>query len=103
MVMTVMIMARVVVAGCLLCGELLGSIGLGGGVEVLDLSLAEDAVRVLTIQLRKYLDTNLHVSVAGRRLIDIGLVDDEEDLGTVVRLISYCGSGVAEGAVCGQL
>ena len=102
MVVTLVVMARVVVAGGLLRGKLLGSIGLGGGVQVLNLGLAEDAARLLVTQCGVYL-TNLHVGVAGRRLVDIGLVDNEEDLGTAVSQFSHRDSVGAGALVCGEL
>ena len=49
--------------GALGLAELVGSVGLGLGVQVLDLGLAED-----------------DPGVAGGRLVDLGVVDDKEDL-----------------------
>ena len=82
-IVTLMVVARVVVAGSLLCGELLSSIGLRGGVQVLNLSLAEDAARLSVTQWRGCHGENTHVRVAGWRLVDIGLVDDEKNLDLV--------------------
>ena len=52
-----------------LAGELLGSSSLCGGVEVLDLSLTKD---------------NVGVAVGG--LVNLGVVDDEEDLEIVSKV-----------------
>lgn len=74
------VVASVLVGG--LGGELLGSLGLGLGVEVLDLSLTEDAVPCVSIDSpsNQSLDSNIHPSVAVRALVDVGLGDDEEDV-----------------------
>ena len=76
------VVAGVVVGG--LAGELLGSLGLGLGVEVLNLGLTEDAVlevshRVLPSHwVPKSL--NIHPGVAVGALVDVGLGDDEKDV-----------------------
>lgn len=53
-VVTLVVVAGVVVTGSLLSGKLLGSVGLRSGVQVLDLSLAEDAARLSVTQWRGY-------------------------------------------------
>jgi hypothetical protein len=82
--------ASVVVTGVVvldgLVGELLGSSGLGAGVEVLNLGLTEDAVSrsVWWPAARKKTGKGSHVGVAVGRLVHLGVVDDEQDLATPV-------------------
>lgn len=85
-VVVVVVVAGVVVTLLLGLGELLGGRSLGLRVQVLDLGLTEDAgagsagcLPSLCAPLR--CGRNSHVGVAGGGLVDIGLVDDEEDLG----------------------
>lgn len=65
-------------------GELLGGSLLGSGVDVLDLGLTEDTVARLSASTRGVRVVQKggdeHVGVAVGRLVDLGLVDDEEDL-----------------------
>ena len=80
-------LGRVVVTGVVvggLAGELLGSLGLGLGVEVLNLGLTEDAVLQVS---HGFLPShwvhnlsNIHPGVAVGALVDVGLGDDEEDV-----------------------
>lgn len=80
----VVVVAGVVVALLLGLSELLGGRSLGLGVQVLDLGLTEDA-SAGSVHVAGCLDSCQcsHVGVAGGGLVDIGLVDDEEDLGVV--------------------
>jgi hypothetical protein len=72
-------MARVVLGGGLGASELLGGGSLSSGVEVLNLGFAKDAVRM-----SEYVSESeravVHPCVARGRLVDVGLVNDEEDL-----------------------
>lgn len=102
MVVALVVMAGVVVAGGLLSGKLLSSVGLGSGVQVLDLRLTEDAACPLVTQCGVIL-ANVHVGVAGGRLIDIRLVDHEEDLDATVSKFSNRDRAGAEELVCGEL
>lgn len=90
--------AGVVVTGVLttlsssLGGNLLGSGGLGSGVDVLDLGLTKDttgtfvSTSILPAQNNvAFCRRNSHVGVAVGRLVDLGVVDDEEDLLAFVR------------------
>ena len=75
------IVAGVVVGG--LAGELLGSLGLGLGVEVLNLGLTEDAVHLVSIIHQPghwSRSSNVHPGVAVGALVDVGLRDDEKDV-----------------------
>lgn len=75
-----MVVASVVVLGG---SELLGSSGLGGGVQVLNLGLTEDAVKEFGSVCgccRLMVGECLHVGVAVGGLVDLGGVDNEEDL-----------------------
>jgi hypothetical protein len=67
-VVVVVVVTSVVVGLSLGLGELLSGGSLGLGVQVLDLGLTKDAGAG-------------SVCRAGGRLVDIGLVDDKEDLG----------------------
>lgn len=75
------VVARVVVLGL---GELLRGGGLGRGVEVLDLGLTEDAVgrepRSASLLRSGGRLGCLHVGVAVGRLVDLGAVDNKQDL-----------------------
>lgn len=82
LVVVLMVVAGVVVARVFRVSlrQLLGSRGLGLGVEVLDLGLAKDAG---TCQSATHDDAGayiLHVGVAVGRLVHLRLVDDEQDL-----------------------
>ena len=70
-------------SGSFLGGKLLGSAGLGRGVQVLDLGLAEDARSCYSL-VSCGTCAYLHVRVAGWRFVHIRLADDEEDLPTTV-------------------
>ena len=76
------VVAGVVVGG--LAGELLGSLGLGLGVEVLNLGLTEDAVLQVSYEFLPshwvHKSLNIHPGVAVGALVDVGLGDDEEDV-----------------------
>jgi hypothetical protein len=74
--------AGVVVLGTAGGGELLGSGGLGGGVEVLDLGLTEDAAGIgqYFVSVCGGREGSSHVGVAVGRLVHVGVVDHEEDL-----------------------
>lgn len=76
------VVAGVVVGG--LAGELLGSLGLGLGVEVLNLGLTEDAVLQVSYEFLPshwvHESLNIHPGVAVGALVDVGLGDDEEDV-----------------------
>jgi hypothetical protein len=76
----VVVVAGVVVGGSLGLRELLGGRRLGLRVQVLDLGLAEDAGAGSVHILCNCTAASLHPRVTGGRLVDIGLVDDEEDL-----------------------
>lgn len=65
-VVALVVVARVIVAGSLLCGELLSSVGLRGGVQVLNLSLAENATRLSVTQWRGCSgETHMYVLLEG--------------------------------------
>jgi hypothetical protein len=55
------------------------------GVQILDLGLTEDAKQSISYWVPLLFMLDIHVGVAGRRLVDIGVVDDEEDLQQQVR------------------
>jgi hypothetical protein len=80
---TSVVVAGMVVLGRLV-GELLGSGGLGAGVQVLDLSLTKDTAQMSVHMLLHGgiggTELNSHVGVAIGGLVDLGVVDDEEDL-----------------------
>lgn len=66
-----------------LVGELLSSLGLGLGVEVLNLGLTEDAVHLVSIIHQPghwSRSSNVHPGVAVGALVDVGLRDDEKDV-----------------------
>lgn len=76
-----MVVAGMVVLGG---GELLGGSGLGGGVEVLNLGLTEDAVgdkgqSTVYCRLMRAV-SNVHVGVTIGGLVDLGGIDNEENL-----------------------
>lgn len=76
-------LGRVVVGSLVsgLRGELLGSGGLSLNVEVLNLGLTEDAVPKLAIvRSMSHVQSFLHPGVAVRRLVDIWVADDEENV-----------------------
>jgi hypothetical protein len=79
-VVVVVVVTSVVVGLSLGLGELLSGGSLGLGVQVLDLGLTKDAGAGSVWAARHWIRGSLHVRVAGGRLVDIGLVDDEEDL-----------------------
>jgi hypothetical protein len=61
--------------------DLVGGVGLRLGVEILNFGLSEDALVSLVMYLVRIVRTsNLHPCVARGRLVDIGAVDDEQDL-----------------------
>lgn len=75
------VVVALVVTGSLGLSELLGSGGLGSGVQVLDLGLTEDAAELLSKLSNRGGSRNcLHPGVAVGGLVDVGVVDDEEDL-----------------------
>ena len=79
--MAVVVAGVVVTLGVL--GSELGSGGLlGGSVDVLDLGLTEDAKISISMHYKPHIRgvSCLHPGVARRRLVDIRVVDDEEDL-----------------------
>lgn len=80
-VVVALVVVALVLTGSLGLSELLGSGSLGSGVQVLDLGLTEDAASVLLRRLEHGLSRDcLHPGVAVGGLVDIGVVDDEEDL-----------------------
>jgi hypothetical protein len=80
-VVVVVVVTSVVVGLSLGLGELLSGGSLGLGVQVLDLGLTKDAGAGSVCGACHWNQGSLHVGVAGGRLVDIGLVDDKEDLG----------------------
>lgn len=81
----VVVVTGVLASGGLSSSQLLSSGGLSLGVQVLDLGLTEDAVDMCKLNDRpssKETVRHIHPGVAGGRAVDIGLVDDEEDLQT---------------------
>lgn len=84
-VVVVVVVTGVLASGGLSSSQLLSSGGLSLGVQVLDLGLTEDAVDMCKLNDRpssKETVRHIHPGVAGGRAVDIGLVDDEEDLQT---------------------
>lgn len=79
-VVVIVVMAGVVVGGSLGVGELLSGRGLSLGVQVLNLGLTEDAATLSVAGPSIEHGFSIHVGVARGRLVDIGLVDDEENL-----------------------
>lgn len=82
-VVVVVVVTGVLASGGLSGSQLLGSGGLSLGVQVLDLGLTEDAVEMCKLNDRrssKESVRHIHPGVAGGRAVDIGLVDDEENL-----------------------
>ena len=73
-----------VVTGSLGGSELLGSGGLGLGVQVLNLGLTEDAakslVKVSPLKLNCLPGFHIHPAVGVGGTVDLGLVDNEENL-----------------------
>lgn len=86
-VVVVVVVAGVVVTLLLGLSQLLGGGRLGLRVQVLDLGLTEDAVRGQRRCLPLSTGRDSHVGVAGGGLVDVGLVDDEEDLRVVLAKI----------------
>ena len=80
-----MVVASVVVGCGLGLSELLGGGGLSLGVQVLDLGLAEDAdAGSASAMCCNGGVVNSHPGVAGGRLVHVGLVDNKEDLASVL-------------------
>lgn len=74
--------------GLLLSSNLLGSSSLGGGVDVLNLGLTKNTAgnEGSAIALfRPVIARNSHVRVAVRGLVNLGVVDDEQDLFASIR------------------
>lgn len=67
-------------AGVLGLAELVGRVGLSLRVQVLDLGLTKDAVKRGLEQADGREQSSLHPGVAGGGLVNLGVVDDKEDL-----------------------
>lgn len=87
--------------GLLLSSNLLSSSSLGGGVDVLNLGLTKDAAGnegSAIALLRPVIARNSHVRVAVGGLVDLGIVDDEQDLFATIRQFSSVNSCCSSGS-----
>lgn len=77
--------------------KLLGGGSLSLGVQILNLGLTEDAVTLVSIWklwVVKYVFS--HPGVTTRRLVDVGIVNDEEDLAKKKKTVSELGHNCLE-------
>jgi hypothetical protein len=74
------VVAGVVTSLSVCLGKLLSRSLLSRGVDVLDLSLTKDTIKLLEFELRLGIEESSHVGIAVRRLVDFGVVDNEENL-----------------------
>jgi hypothetical protein len=81
------VVARMFSSSSLCVGDLLSGGSLSSGVEIFNLGLAEDATARSAFLSDRSKSNNLHPGIAGRRLVDIGIVDDEQNLHVN---ISFC-------------
>lgn len=88
-VVVMIVVVIMVVTGMIVvvAGQLLGSSLLGRGVQVLNLGLAEDAGgkglvvgRHQSYNCSRYSGMCLHVAAGAGRAVDLGVVDDEQNL-----------------------